>query len=291
MKRIKLVIYLFFPLALAAQPSIETVNSHIQSGDYGKAESLLLQALRENSLPELKDKLGEVYAYQVKWDSAIDIYEELSETYPENASYLFRYGGVLAKKAQNSNVFTALMYVGKIKNSFKQALNLDPDSIEIHWALIDLYISLPSIVGGSSSKALAYALELKKLSLLDGHLALGYVYEYEDEPGKAKINYINALNMLSDLTEVSRNQLNYQIGKICSDYGIEEDKGIVHLKEYISNYTVMDGVPLEWAYYRLAKIYRNKSDKPNALAYINRSLEINPDLKQAMAERTVIDNL
>ena len=291
MNRIKLVICLLLPLSLAAQLNIETVNSHIESGEYSKAESLLLQALQEKSLPELKDKLGEVYGYQLKWDCAIDIYEELSETYPENASYLFRYGGVMAKKAQNSNAFIGLMYVGKIKNSFKQALNLDPDSIEIHWALIDLYISLPGIVGGSSSKALDLALELKRLSLLDGHLALGYVHEYEDEPGKAKLNYIKALNMLSDLTEVSRNQLNYQIGKICSDYGIEEDKGIAHLKEYISNYTVMDGVPLEWAYYRLAKIYRNKSDKPNALSYINRSLEINPDLKQALAERTVINNL
>ena len=152
------------------------------------------------------------------------------------------------------------MWVG-LKVALKQALKLDPDSIEIHWALIDLYISLPGIVGGSLSKARSYALELKALSLLDGYLALGYVYEYDNEPEKAKMNYIKALNLLHDLGQVTRNQLNYQIGKICSDYGIEADKGIAHLNVYISNYTVMDGVPLEWAYYRLAKIYRNKSDR------------------------------
>ena len=106
------------------QYSPETVNLYIQAGNYKKAEALLLEAIKTKPSPELKDKLGEVYGYQLKWNSAMDIYGELSEAYPDNAEYLFRYGGVLAKKAQNSNPFLAFMYVGRIKSSFKTGLEI-----------------------------------------------------------------------------------------------------------------------------------------------------------------------
>ncbi len=288
---LRLLFFLLIPMILEAQSNFTSIEKHIEEKEYRTAEQKLVDLIKAKNDPDLKAKLGEVYAYQLKWDEAVEIYRELTLSYPENAEFFFRYGGVLAKKAQDSNTFLALTMLGRIKNSFKIALDLNPRHIRTHWALIDLYVSLPGIVGGSMSKAYDYARELKELKPLDGHLALGYVYEYDDEPEKARDQYLKALSILNGLDHLERNQLNYQIGKISSDYGLELDKGIEHLTTYIENYTVLDGVPLEWAYLRLAKIYRKKSDKDKALASINKSLDLNPELRQALTERSIIERL
>ena len=286
-----IVLYFFTPWVMISQSSLDDVEQYIELKNYSAAEKILKRQLEIGPRPDLKDKLGEVYAYQLKWDKAIDIYEELTESVPDNASYLFRYGGVMAKKAQSSSSFTALMYISRIKSSFRNSLKLDPGSIATHWALVDLYVTLPRIVGGSYSKALGYAKQLQELSPLDGYLAIGYIQEYNDEREKARSNYMKAFNLLDSYSETSRNQLNYQIGKICSDYKIELDRGIKHLNLYIENYTVMDGVPLEWAYYRLAKIYRAKMDRKKTEFYIDQALAVKPDFGPALEERDKVASL
>lgn len=277
--------------SLPAQTPVSLAQRHIDASNYSEAEKILLEAVSNNDEAELSSLLGEVYGYQEEWDKAIDIYRNLTLNYPRKAEYMFRYGGVLAKKAQNSNPFVGLALLGKIKSSFMTVLKLEPGHIGAHWALIDLYISLPGIAGGSISKANDYATRLISWSKVDGYLALGYVHEYDDQPQKARDYYIKALNLLDEMEVIERNQLNYQIGKICSDFEIEMDKGIFHLKEYADHYTVLDGVPLEWAYYRLAKIYRKKSDKDEALIWISKSLELSPDLQPAIAEKSAIERL
>ncbi len=279
------------PVALFGQWQLGEADKLVREGDYKRAEQILLSAIKTDRSPELKNKLGEVYGYQGQWDNAIQVYRELTLLFPQNAEYVFRYGGVLAKKAQRSNVFTALSLLGRIKSSFRKTIRLDPGHLGAHWALIDLYVSLPMLVGGSTTQAYRYASKLKNISDLDGYLALGYVYEYDDKAAEARTNYLMALELLNREQIIERNQLNYQIGKICSEYNIETDKGIDHLNEYIERYTVLDGVPLEWAYYRLAKIYRKRSEKGDALRWINKSLALNPELEQALREKREIEQL
>jgi tetratricopeptide (TPR) repeat protein len=42
-------------------------------------------------------------------------------------------------------------------------------------------MKLPGIVGGSTKKALKYADELEKLSPVDGYLAKGFIYDYNND--------------------------------------------------------------------------------------------------------------
>ena len=291
MPLLRMLLLIWLPIGIVAQPELQYAEKLIAERNYQAAEQFLVKLAENKEHPALKNKLGEVYGYQLKWDQAIDIYRELTLLHPQNAEYFFRYGGVLAKKAQNSNAFVALTMLGRIRSSFRMVLKLEPNHIPAHWAVIDLYVSLPGIVGGSMSRAYEYAHALKQLAPLDGYLALGYVYEYDDQPEKAKKHYLKAMSMLNNLESLDRNQLNYQIGKICSDYGIQLNKGIDHLNSYIEYYTVLDGVPLEWAYLRLAKIYRKKSNKQLALVWINKSLDIDPDLEAAIREKSAIERL
>ena len=285
MRQIIFLIILTYTIALNAQIVTSDIDYWIDAGNYKRASELLLEQPKLYSNPVLLDKLGESYAYQEEWDKAIEIYKSLTNLIEDNPSYFFKYGGVLAKKAQNSNPFVGLTLIGRIKSSFKKTLILDPTHTGAHWALIDFYVSLPGIVGGSYAKAYELAKQLKQISTLDGYLALGYVYEYDDEPGNAKTNYLRALSLVNDFKEFERNQLNYQLGKVCSEYGLQLDTGIEYMTRYIERYSIKDGVPLEWAYYRMALLYRKKGNKQNSMLWINKALVNKSDFKRALKEK------
>jgi len=82
--------------------------------------------------------------------------------------------------------------------------------------------------------------------------------------------------------------LHYQLGKIAGQYGIGLDQGVDCLANYIENYTAADGVPKDWAYFRLAQIYRHKGDKQQAVYWINKALAKRTDFKEALAEKKLI---
>jgi len=275
--------YIF--LGHAQENSTSQIENYITSKEYSKAIGLVKKQLEKNNTPKLREQLGELYAFQGNWDKAIPVFEKLKKEYPQNADYWFKYGGVLAKKAQNSNKFIALTLIGRIKSSFVKAAELDSQHIDSRWALVDVYLSLPGIFGGGISKAEILAKELKDISLLDGYLALGYVYEYDDEKEKAKESYYNGLNYLAKTDEIKRNQLHYQIGKVCGDYGVMVDAGIAHMQTFIDNYTVKDGVTQEWIYYRLARLYRQKNNKEKAKNWIQKALAVNDNFDLAIKEK------
>jgi tetratricopeptide (TPR) repeat protein len=82
-----------------------------------------------------------------------------------------------------------------------------------------------------------------------------------------------------------RNQLNCQIGKIAAQYNIDPEFGLQSLQEYVKNHSVKDGVPIDWAYFRMAQIYKNLGKKENALFWINKALSTRPDFKEALEEK------
>ena len=221
-------------------------------------------------------------------------------------------------KALEVNKFKALGIIGDVKYAFLKAAELDPTHIDVRWAMVELYMQLPGIIGGSKSKSLKYADELEQLSKVDGYLAKGYVYEYDKEPELAESYYKKAIKVGGSLTcydkltnlyesekqpkkaivniekayeKHNKNHLHYQIGKVSADYNIQLDKGERCLKMYIENYSAKDGVPIEWAYYRLAQIHKHRKNKQEALNWIDKAIEIRSDFKQAKEEKEEILSL
>lgn len=259
--------------------------------------------------------LGDAFGYQKKWDEAIIQYKQLIDVDASNANYHYKYGGALGMKALTISKLRALGIIGDIKKSFLKAAELDPKHIDARWALVELYMTLPGIIGGSKSKSMQYANELEALSKVDGYLAKGYIYEYDNEPEFAEKFYKKAIEVggsvtcfekLSNLYESqnqpekaiatieasqkkhNRNALHYQLGKVSADYNVQLNKGERCLLTYIKNYTSADGVPKEWAYYRLSQIYKHKQNQKKALEYINIALEIRSDFKQALQEKEIL---
>ena len=282
----KYLLVFFISSMCFSQTSFENAETFIAKKEFVKAEAEMSVFLEDNP-NDLKaiELLGDAYGHQKKWDDAIGQYQVLKQKRPNNANYHYKYGGALGMKALSISKIRALGIIGDVKDAFHKAAQLDPKHIEARWALVELYVSLPGVIGGSFSKALSYAEQLEELSKVDGYLAKGYVYEYDDEPELAEKYYRLAIKeggsvtcyekltefyegqeqpekAISNLEEAKqkhqRNAMHYQIGKVSADYNIQLDKGEKCLKAYLSNHSAKDGVPKEWAYYRLAQIYKHR---------------------------------
>ena len=312
----KLLIIILFPVWAFSQSLTVEVHRLFDQKLYVQAEKLAADHVEKYPEDlEAVELLGDAYGYQKKWDKAIVYYRQLVEANDFNANYHYKYGGALGMKALNVNKFKALGLIGDIKRSFLKAAELDPEHIDVRWALVELYMQLPGIVGGSKKKSLKYAEELEQLSAVDGYLAKGYIYEYDNEPDLAETYYKKAIHEGGSITcfekltnfyenqnqpdravaniekayeKHNKNALHYQIGKICADYNVQLEKGIRCLMAYIENYSARDGVPVEWAYFRLAQIYKNKNDKKEALKWIDKAIEERVDFKQALEEKQKI---
>lgn len=302
-----------------SQTSIEKAEVFIAKKQFKSAQNEMLTFLKTN--PEDNqaiELLGDAYGHEKKWDDAIEQYKILTEQQPKSANYQYKYGGALGMKALSISKLKALGIIGDLKSAFLKAAELDPNHIDARWALVELYISLPGIIGGSTSKALKYAEELEKLSKVDGYLAKGYVYEYDDEPELAEKYYRLAIKVGGSVTcyekltnfyekqnqpekaisnieeghkKLQRNAMHYQIGKVCADYNIQLDKGEKCLNAYLSNHSAKDGVPKEWAYYRMAQIYKHKKEKSEALKWINKAIAGLPDIDVFKTEKSSISKL
>lgn len=308
-------------MCLTAQTESFTIGENFYyEEEYQKAKPHFEAFLNSNpNHLKAKEYLGDIAVVNSDWETALTYYKSLLDAHPDNANYNFKYGGVLGRKAQSISRFRAALYINEIESHLIKAAKLDPNHIEARWALIDLYIALPTILGGSESTALKYANELMKISEVDGYLTLGYIAEHFNRPRDAEKNYKKAMQIgqspltyekLADLYENKtgepvkamkireasakrhkRNSINYQIGKISAMYNIELEKGLNYLKAYLKNYTVRDGVPKEWAYYRIAQIYRHMGDKRNAMNWSEKALLLNKDFQEAHEEQMRIQRM
>ncbi len=299
-----------------AQANYQQAEEYFNQEKFSKAKPIFENHLKQNPKDKkTREYLGDIAAYAKNWDVAISYYEGLVQDEATNANYHFKYGGAMGLKALSISKMRALAYIGDIKYALEQAAKLDPKHIEARWALVEFYIQLPGIIGGSESKATEYAKELDAISKVDGYLANGYIAEYTNRPNDAERYYKKAIEVggspltyekLSNLYEKNnrpkealettskslkvhkRNQLNYQIGKISAQYNLDPQYGIECLSEYLANYSIKDGVPKDWAYFRLAQIYKNLGKKEIALTWINKALMGRTDFKEAVQEKSLI---
>ena len=175
--------------------SMANAKQFLEEKKYVSAEKILENYLSEvpNDIEGI-ELLGDAYGQQEKWDEAINSYKKLVDMKPNVANFHYKYGGALGMKALNVSKIRAVAFIGDIKSSFLRAAELDRTHINTRWALVELYMQLPDIIGGSKSKSLKYAEQLEALSKVDGYLAKGYIYEYDNEPELAEDFYKKAIN-------------------------------------------------------------------------------------------------
>lgn len=189
---------------MQSQTNFEKGQKLFEEGRFDSAKTFFENDLKENP-NHLKaiEFLGDIEGNSKSWDKAIFYYSKLKNLKPTEANYFYKYGGALGMKARDSNKFAALSMIGDVKAAFEKAIILNPKHIDARWALIELYIQLPGIVGGSERKAKKYANELAKISLVDGFLAKGRIDEYYERYADAEKQYILAI-------EIGKSKICYQ---------------------------------------------------------------------------------
>jgi tetratricopeptide (TPR) repeat protein len=184
---------LFFLISQFNDNDFRIAEHYFREAKYELAKPLFEKIIKEEP-KNLKaiEYLGDIAGHAKDWDDAVYYYEKLKIIKPNEANYFYKYGGALGMKAKDSNKFKALGMISDIKESFEKAIELNPKHVEARWALIELYLQLSGIVGGSEKKATKYANQLIVISPVDGYLANGYIDEYFDRYTSAEKEYLKA---------------------------------------------------------------------------------------------------
>lgn len=199
-----ILIFLLVPICIWSQSSFEKGEKLYRAKKYEEAR-VLLEAFLKTKPSDVKtnEYLGEIAAHDKSWVKAAEYFKKTKELKPTEADYFYKYGGALAMRAMEINKLKAFGMVEDMKQAFEKAISLNPKHIPARWALIELYLQLPGILGGSESKAISYSNELAQLSPVDGYLSKGRIDEYFKRYASAEKNYIKA-------NEIGKSKITFQ---------------------------------------------------------------------------------
>ena len=200
-----LIFFLFLPLLVFSQFDFEKAQHFFEKGKWQQSQEIFEKIVKkEPSDLIVLERLGDIAGHLKDWDKALLYYGKLKKIKPSEADFHFKYGGVLGMKALQVNKFKAFGMIDDIKASFEKAIQLNSKHIPARWALIELYLKLPGIVGGSEAKALRYSNELMKISPVDGYLSRGHIEEYFKRYKNAEQQYKKAISIGNSRTSYQK---------------------------------------------------------------------------------------
>jgi len=141
---------------------------------------------------------GHYYLGRILYDldeneRAEEILKKAVELNATESDYQLWLGRAYVKNALESNIIRKTLYARKIKKCFIAAVELDSLNTIARHDLIQFYVLVPRIAGGSDSKALEHAEILKKQNTWEGFKAFGTIYSLQKDFTKAEEEYLAAL--------------------------------------------------------------------------------------------------
>lgn len=218
---------LFLPMLLFSQTNFEKAEKLFNQEKYAAAKPIYESILNDNPTNlKVIENLGDIEIHLKNWDKAIFYYQSLKKLKPSEDNYYYKYGGALGLKSQAGGKWVAIRLIGDMKESFEKAISLNPKHIEARWAMIEYYLQVPGLFGGSEKKAQRYVNELMTLSPVDGYLAKGRIDEYFERYKSAERNYIKAIEVGGSKTTYERLASLYKVKLM------QPEKAIKVLEEY-----------------------------------------------------------
>ena len=230
MKRL-LLLFLIVPFFAFSQSDFERGQQLFKEGKWEQSKLVfekILQSSPSNS--KVLEYLGDIAGHLKSWDEALLYYGKLKKAKPNEANFCFKYGGALGMKALEVNKFKALGMIDDVRSNFEKAIHLNPKHIEARWALIQLNLKLPGILGGSEKKAIEYSNELMQISAVDGYMSRGHIEEHFNRYAKAEQFYKKAV-------AISNSKKTYQLlANLYTNKMKSPEKAKAVLEEYNKKY-------------------------------------------------------
>ncbi len=302
---------LLIPCVLASQDTDTSGIRLFEAGRYKEAKTVFEPALKANARDAgAAFYLGRIALEERRNDRAADYFEAATKLDPNNSAYFLWLGRALGREAQQASVLRQPGLAKRTKAAWERAIELDPDNLDARSDLIQYYAQAPGLLGGSMSRALEQAEEIRKRNPLRGYLELGALYEGEKRFAEAEQAYLGAAREKSDrqvgayrlglfyqktaaydkafdlfeaMLEANpeENGALFQIGRTGAMSGQRLDRAAEALDAYLKTTPGRNDPSLAAAHWRLGMIHEKRQDKPRARAEYEAALRLDPTFKQA----------
>ncbi len=244
-------------------------------------------------------------------DEAVKLAEQCVQAHPQNADCHEAVGNSLGSKAIRAGVMSAMGYLGKIRDSFKKAIELDPKNTDARFSLLQYYQQVPGIMGGGSGNAKELVAQTQKVNpdaarLMQANLDLA-------DKDFAKVDIAVAAPLSADNKGLEKNQRNLMLNLGFAYVQEKRPTDALRIfqeaqKRFPENESAVLGiarafqeqgkhnealVQLDKAigmkasapmHYRAAQSWQALGDKPKALAAYERALAFKPGLAKKLQE-------
>lgn len=212
MKPYLLLLLMLQPFGPASEGILEQASELFGEGEYREANELLLsEADTSEASAETRFWLGKTWLRLHEWDKAVKEMEKAVKLEPSNAMYHLWLGRAYGDRAQN-RIF-GFNDARRVIREFRKAGELEPESIDIRFDLLEYYAQAPGIVGGDKKKALAEAEAISKLSPVRGYTARATIYEHEKKWDMAEAEYTRATIEFPSDADTHKDLAQYYLGR------------------------------------------------------------------------------
>lgn len=142
-----------------------------------------------------REYLADIFAQRKQWQEAFQAYVKLSNAQPNHAELWYKKSGALAMWAKSESYWFQYSRRQEIKSGFLRVIQLNPQHINAHWALVEYGLAVPEWLGGGTEFAQLYAQKLQLLSAVDGYLAKGKIAQKQSDWKIAQINLEKAFEV------------------------------------------------------------------------------------------------
>lgn len=210
-------------------------------------------------------------------EKAVAYLEKAVALSPKDSRMQHRLGDAYGLTAQQAGLFSKMSWAGKCHTAYEKAVELDPKNIDARWSLMEYCRQAPGIVGGGNDKALVQALEIKKLNVARGRIAVALVYASDKKYDLAFGEFEEALK-----ANPADYMALFQTGRLAASSGERLDRGLEVLRQCVA-LTPPAGQPgPAAAHWRIGNILEKKSDQPGARAAYEAAVALDPKFTPAI---------
>ena len=204
--------------------------------------------------------LANIYLQDRRYSEALSYYDKLCERNPNRFAYQFGRGASAGFLLSGTPSFSSLRYVSQLRSSFEAAVRLKPNSLVARRALLNIYLGLPRLLGGSRTKAKQQLKAIQSINPLEGALA-GAIYAMSNNNESAFTQQVQmAYN--DSKHQLVVNDSRYELAMIASNFFGDTERSVRLLSDFLDNASPGDQYPPVFARYRLAEL---TSDNPQLL--------------------------